>query len=278
MDPEPSEVRMKVWEEFLKGELLGQGGSGQVYAARRRSDDVEVTVKVIDLASRPDRLERFLREARLCVGLDHPNVIEVYDVRVEGETAFQIMERLPQVKDLVDRLVEGPLPIAEVLRIGEGVARGLQRIHSVGVVHRDIKPANILVSPTGAVKITDFGLARRLAAGETLTKTKIGMGTLAYIPPEQAFDARRAKATADLYSLRATLYQLLTGEVLFEGLAIEQLLEEITKSDPTPVRELRPDCPRELDALVLQLLKKDPEDRPESAEVTADLLSAMGGQ
>jgi serine/threonine protein kinase len=128
------------------------------------------------------------------------------------------------------------------------------------------------------VKITDFGLARRLASGETLTKSKIGMGTLAYIPPEQAFDARRAKPTADLYSLGATLYQLLTGEILFAGLGMQQLLEEITKSEPTPVRDLRADCPPELDALVLRLLKKDPQERPESAEATAGLIAAMRGQ
>ncbi len=268
---------MNVWDEFLKGELLGEGGSGKVYAARRRSDGWEATIKEIDLSSRSDKRVRFLREAQLCVGLDHPNVIEITEVRVEGDLAFQIMERLGGVEDLVDRLVEGPLPIAEVLRIGEGVARGLQRLHSAGVVHRDIKPANILVTPDGVVKITDFGLARRLASGETLTRSRIGMGTLAYIPPEQAFDARRAKPTADLYSLGATLYQLLTGELLFAGLGIEQLLEEITKSDPTPVREIRAECPAELEALVLRLLRKDPADRPESAEATADLIAAMRG-
>ena len=119
---------MTVWEEFLQEKQVGAGATSKVYAARRRRDGWAVTIKEIDLAGSEERRERFLREARLCIGLDHPNVIEIHEVRVEGDQAFQIMERLEGAEDLVDRLVEGPLPVEDVLRIGEGIARGLQSV------------------------------------------------------------------------------------------------------------------------------------------------------
>jgi serine/threonine protein kinase len=185
--------------------------------------------------------------------------------------------------DLRERLEsEGPLPVAEVLAVAEGVARGLEAIHASGVVHRDIKPHNVMLTADGQVKIADFGLARARESGHTLTRTNLGMGTLAYVAPEQAADARRAGPPADLYGLGATLYHALGGRAPFEQERIEDLLDAITDREPTPIRELRPDCPAKLARLVDRLLSKDPEERHASATILlkrlARLREALGAE
>ncbi len=266
---EAPRVESKVWDEFFKEKLLGEGGYGKVYAARRIEDHWMVAIKEVELRD-PDLRERFLREARLCEKLDHPNVVRIHGVRLEGKTSYQIMERVPQAKDLVDLMLEGILPIAEVLSIGEGIARGLQAIHDLGIVHRDIKPANVLVTPDGTVKITDFGLARSLESGQTLTRTRMGLGTVYYAPPEQITDARSAKPSADLYSLGATLYHLLTGKFPFADSTLEDLLGAIADEDPPPILSQRTDCPPLFSVLIHRLLAKAPEERHNCAAAVAE--------
>jgi serine/threonine-protein kinase len=272
----PSVGSKFVWDELERGPLLGEGAFGRVFAATR-SDGVEVAVKEIALAAQADLRERLEREARLCEALDHPNVVKVHSLHFEGDRAFQVMELVEGGRSLSDRLAEGPLPIAEVQDVAEGMVQGLHALHQAGVVHRDIKPANVMLSPTGQVKITDFGLARRVAPGETLTQEHVGMGTMAYTSPEQMVDARRAVAASDLYSLGATLFHLLSGAPPFQAPTVRELLEAIHEQEPPSLLELRPDCPPALAKVVHRLLGKDPIDRYASAAIAAKRLTKARG-
>jgi serine/threonine-protein kinase len=273
----PSEGSKFVWDELERGDLLGEGAFGRVFAATSRADGIRVAVKEIALGAQADLRERLEREARLCEAVAHPNVVKVHALHFEGDRAFQVMELVEGGRSLSDRLAEGPLPVAEVQGIAEGMVQGLHALHQAGVVHRDIKPANVMLSPTGQVKITDFGLARRLAPGETLTQEHMGLGTMAYTSPEQAADARRAVAASDLYSLGATLFHLLSGAPPFQASTVRELLEAIHEQEPPSLLELRPDCPPALAKVVHRLLGKDPIDRYASAAITAKRLTKARG-
>jgi serine/threonine protein kinase len=262
-----------VWEVFQKEELLGEGGFGKVFAARRRSDGWEVAIKEIALQGDNEQLERFTREARLCENLEHPNLVRIHAVRLEGDVAFQVMERV-RGKDLEQILRLGPLPIVQAFAVAESLASGLLAMHELGVIHRDIKPANVMLCEDGQVKITDFGLARSLAAGQTLTQTLMGMGTLTYVAPEQAADAKRARPPADLYSMGATLYHALAWRPPFDAGSLEELLAAIDAQEPVPLLDLRPDCPPALARVVERLLAKDPDDRYPNAKILLRRLGA----
>ncbi|MBX3472090.1 MAG: protein kinase [Planctomycetes bacterium] len=262
-------------EEFeLLGEI-GRGATGRVYAARQRLLDRLVAVKVLrsDLGEDEEGQRRFLREARVCVKIDSPYVVQVHDVRMVYGRACLIMELIngPSAKD---RLAGGALPIAQVVRIGLDVANALQAAHKVGVVHRDIKPANILLVPDGPAKLSDFGIAKELDSVESLTATGEGLGTLAYVSPEQATEARSVTPKTDLYGLGATLYHLAAGRPPFLPTSAKVLLE-IMDRPPPPVTSFRPDCPSDLAALIHQLLEKDPARRPASAAAAGERLLGL---
>jgi eukaryotic-like serine/threonine-protein kinase len=166
----------------------------------------------------------------------------------------------------------GPLPLPAALKVAEDIARGLDVAHRGGLVHRDIKPANILVTPQGLAKLSDFGIAKALGTLEsTLTVTGQGLGSLDYVSPEQAEDAKRVSPASDLYSLGATLYHLLAGKPPFEVKSVADLVR-VFDEPPPPLRALRPDCPPEVVALVERLLEKEPDDRPPSAAAVAERL------
>jgi serine/threonine protein kinase len=260
-------------DEFELLDELGKGGMGRVWAARDRLMDREVAIKILHPALRldPEELERFLREARFCCQVKSSYVVEVHGVRMSQGRPFIVMELVqgPSVKDRVDA---GPLPILDVLRIGEDVARALEAAAQAGIVHRDIKPANILLSPCGVAKLTDFGIAKHREA-QPLTETGTGLGSVTYMPPEQAHNAREADARADVYGLGATLYHLVAGEPPFpraDRMNLLRVLEMVTSAPPPPIE--RDDCPRDLKHLVMRMLSKDPAERPESA---ADVFQAL---
>ncbi len=256
-----------IWGDYEKGVLLGEGSFGQVFAAKRRSDGQAVAIKELAIFD-TGMLQRFRREELLCEGLDHPNLVQILEVREDEGGLYHVMELIEGGHDLKDyMLAHGPLPVAEVLGIAEAVGRGLQAIHEAGLVHRDIKPANVMRTPSGRLKITDFGLARAQEGGQTLTQMdNKGMGTISYISPEQAIDARRVGPQSDLYSLGATLYQALTGSLPFPQSNIGELLLAITQGEPIKVEELRSDCPRALSKLIHRLLARDPGERFVSSE------------
>jgi serine/threonine protein kinase len=243
---------------------LGVGGMGQVYLTehlvmRRRS-----AVKVLParLTADPSAIERFQREARAVAALDHPNIVRAYDIDTADDLHFLVMEYVDGVslQELVAR--SGPIEPAAAANYVAQAACGLQHAHEAGWVHRDIKPANLLLDRTGTVKVLDLGLARLLADDtEPLTGATDALGTADYLAPEQASNSHAADIRADVYSLGATLYFLLAGRPPFpEGTPAQKVLWHQTKR-PQPIRDLRPDVPAGLAAVLDRMMPKDPVDR-----------------
>ena len=267
-----------VREDYEQLRELGRGASGAVYAARHRASGREVAIKVLaqrlegDAAART----RFLREAR--VRLDSPYVVPTYEAREEQGTVFLVLELVDGVP-LDERLAQGPVSLAEALRWGEHIARGLAAAHAGGVVHRDVKPANVLLDRrSGLARLADFGIAKRLVGDSLggLTATGTGIGTITYVSPEQAEDAKRVSPQSDLYSLGATLFHLIAGRPPFPP--GPELLQQLFEDDPPPLQRLVPACPKEVARLVARLLEKDPEDRPPSAQASADQLAELSAR
>jgi Protein kinase domain len=254
--------------------LLGEGGSGRVYRAWWEPAQRWVAVKLLDAGHEEESLEykRFLREAETVARLDSPYVVKVHDVRRSAVgRPYSIME-LVEGPSLGGLLQRRPLHVVEALRVAEDVARALAAAAGVGVVHRDVKPGNVLIDRRGArAKLCDFGLAKDLDVKmETLTKTGIGLGTLAYLPPEQMTEARHARPSADVYSLGATLYHMLAGRPPFEPTNGRDLLK-IVRDAPPSLHARRPDCPPQVVGLVHVMLSKDPEERPDAKRVASGL-------
>ena len=264
----------RVLDDYEPLEELGRGAAGTVVRARHRASGREVAVKLLHdrVGADPVERERFLREAAVCRRIQSPHVVAVLEARVEGPRAFLAME-LVRGGTLRERILAGPLSIPDVVRVGLGVARGLAAAHAVGVIHRDVKPGNVLLTPEGGVKVADFGLAKDAASPVQLTKTREGMGTLAYLAPEQASDAKRVDARVDLYSLGATLFHAATGRLPFTP--GPNVLADIFEQVPAPLTALRPDCPPALAKLVARLLEKDPDDRPPEARLVAAALEKL---
>jgi len=258
-------------------EKLGQGGMGAAYRARHLGLEKDVVVKVLPPAfgSSPELRERFLREARATAKLSHPNVVHVYDVGDEGGVLYYVMEYVPGESLHALSARRAPLPLAEATRLVSEVARGLAAAHEAGIVHRDVKPANVLVTPKGAAKVVDFGLAQD-AAQEGLSASGQLLGTPHYMAPEQASGA--ADARSDLYALGVVYYKLLTGALPFQGgSAFHVLSQHVRRPAPTP-RERRPEVPDSVCAVVLRLLAKDPGERYASAEELLDVLERVAGE
>jgi Tol biopolymer transport system component len=257
---------------------LGAGGMGEVYRARdtRLGRDVAIKILHSDLTADAEVRNRFEREARTISGLNHPNICTLFDIGREGDTAYVVME-LVEGETLAQRLSGGPLPAAEVLRIGAQIADALELAHRAGAVHRDLKPGNVMLTRSGA-KLMDFGLARpALVAGspggamtqsptiaQPLTAQGTIVGTFQYMAPE-LLAGREADARADLWALGCVLYEMATGKSAFEGKSQAHLIAAIMNQDPPPMAQLAPMTPPTLDQLVRGLLAKDPEDRIQTA-------------
>jgi serine/threonine-protein kinase len=222
----------------------------------------------------PQRVERFMQEARVTAALDHPNVVRVYDVGHFGDRAYLVAELL-EGETLRARISRGPMPIAEVIRIGVEVARGLDTAHAAGLVHRDLKPDNIFLTRTGTTKILDFGIAKLAQhdAGrdKLATVTGVVLGTAGYLAPEQ-IRGETVDARADLFALGSVLFEMLTGSQAFGRDHMVDTLHAILH-DPTPDPGAQRDAlPGPLGDLVMKLLEKSPDARVQSApEVIASL-------
>jgi WD40 repeat protein len=249
---------------------------GSVFRARDPVLGREVAVKVVSaeaLASDPSLLERFHREATSSTAVRHPNIVAVLDAGQIERLPYLVLELVPggSLKDLLKR--SGKLEPRAAAALMAQVARGLAAIHDAGLVHRDLKPDNVLLDERGTPKIADFGLVRAKSA-DALTRTGEVLGTYEYMAPEQAEGGHGVDARADIYALGATLYALLTGRPPFEGKGYE-VLKHALLEDVKPPSALVPGMPRELDALVLGLLAKEPEKRPQTASVAAAELEAF---
>ena len=249
----------------------------RVYLAHDNVLDREVALKVLreQYADDEEFVERFRREAKNAASLNHPSIVQVYDRgRDKDGTYYMAMEYVPG-GTLKDRIAEGgPLDPREAARIGSRVAEALSVAHDRGIVHRDIKSQNVLLDASAGVKVADFGIARA-ASSETMTETNSVWGTAAYMSPEQV-GGKRVGPASDLYSLGVVLYEMLTGELPFRaGDPIATAMKHINEPAPHP-KEANPAVPETLDALVVKLLAKEPEDRYASAEDLAEDLRRVG--
>lgn len=268
------------------GDLIGRGGMAEVHIGYDTRLGRTVAIKILraDLARDPSFQTRFRREAQAAAGLNHPAIVAVYDT---GEDSVVGASGMPQaVPFIVMEYVEGhtvrdilkgdvAAPIDEAVEIVAGVLAALDYSHHAGLVHRDIKPANVMLTPTGAVKVMDFGIARALAdAGQSMTQTQAVVGTAQYLSPEQA-RGESVDTRSDLYSTGCLLFELLTGRPPFIGDSpVSVAYQHVREPAPRP-SQFASDVPESLDKIVLRALAKDPNERYSSAQAFASDLNAF---
>ena len=261
---------------------LGAGGMGEVYRARdsRLRRDVAIKVLPPELATDPDRNQRFEQEARAASGLNHHNIVTIHDIGSSDSTVFIAME-LVEGKTLREILLTGALPTRRLLDIACQIADGLAKAHSAGIVHRDLKPENVMVSKDGVVKILDFGLAKLLKnqpeeGTDVPTATRAGtvMGTVGYMSPEQA-SGRPLDFRSDQFSLGSIFYEMATGKRAFERSTSAETLTAIIREEAEPVERLNASVPGPFRWLVERCLQKDPEERYASTRDLARDLKSM---
>jgi serine/threonine-protein kinase len=258
---------------------LARGGMADVYAA---SDEVlgrRVAVKMLHANYATDEafVQRFRREAQAAANLTHPNIVSIYDTGKDGGNYFIVMELVEgrTLRDVVRS--EGPLLPRRAAEIASEVAAALAVAARGGLAHRDVKPGNILLTDTGSVKVTDFGIARAWDDSEELTRTGAVIGTATYFSPEQA-QGRPADGRSDLYALGVVLFEMLTGRPPFSGETPVSVAYQHVSETATVPSTTNPDVPPELDAIVMRALQKNPADRYQTAEeMRGDLLRFLGG-
>jgi beta-lactam-binding protein with PASTA domain/tRNA A-37 threonylcarbamoyl transferase component Bud32 len=269
------------------GDLLGRGGMAEVRGAVDRRLGRPVAVKQLrtDLATDPTFQARFRREAQSAAGLNHPTIVAVYDTGEEpdpqtGISVPYIVMELVEGSTLRDVLRDGRKILPErALELTQGVLEALSYSHKAGIIHRDIKPANVMLTPTGAVKVMDFGIARAVAdTSATMTQTAAVIGTAQYLSPEQA-RGETVDARSDIYSAGCLLYELLVGRPPFVGESPVSVAYQHVREAPVPPSQLDPVISADIDAVTLKALAKDPADRYQSArEMKADIARVLAGQ
>lgn len=287
---------------------IGAGGMGEVYKARDTRLDRTVAIKILpaELSADPERRTRLEREARAVAALSHPHICMLHDIGTHDGTTYLVMEHLAG-ESLAQRLMRGPLPVAQALELGTQIADALDAAHKHGIIHRDLKPGNVMLTRGGSgrsgvttAKLLDFGLAKLAAHGERpalaggasvptqaapVTAEGTILGTLQYMAPEQ-LEGKEADARTDLWALGALLYEMVTGARAFEGESAVSLIGAILEREPTPIAARQPLVPLALDRLVRQCLAKAPDDRPDTAHdfandlrgirETVDMVGAVG--
>ena len=255
-------------------ELIGGGGMADVYKAQDKLLDRAVAVKILhqQYANDAEFVEKFRREATAAAKLAHPNIVNIYDVGEDGGSQYIVMEYVsgPTLKEVIQQ--KGCLEPIEAVRIAKEIASALESAHRNNLVHCDIKPHNILVMPDGHIKVTDFGIARAVSAS-TMTYSGSVMGSVHYFSPEQA-KGTVITTKSDVYSLGVVLYEMLTGQLPFNGETSVSIALKHLQEEPVPIRQLKPSIPPVLEAIVQKAMSKDPADRPSSTELYADLNQA----
>jgi len=263
------------------GRQLGAGGMARVYLGHDRLLDRQVAVKVLSepYASDPQFVERFRREASAAAGLNHPNIVAVYDRGEADGSYYIVMEYLagPDLKQVIRG--RAPLPPGQAIDYAQQILAALGAAHRRDVVHRDVKPQNVLVAEDGRLKVTDFGIARAGAQSD-MTEAGSVIGTAQYLSPEQA-RGDEVTAASDCYAVGIVLYEMLTGRVPFDGDRPVAVAMKQISDTPVPPRVVEPDVPPELDAIVMRALAKRPSERYRTAEelsqALADARAAIDG-
>ncbi len=260
--------------EIIK--TIGEGGMANVYLANDTILDRKVAIKVLrgDLSNDEKFIRRFKREALSVSNLSHPNIVEVYDVGEEDGNYYIVMEYIEgkTLKQLLQK--RGALTLNEVIDIMAQLTDGLAHAHEAYIIHRDIKPQNIMIEDNGLVKITDFGIAMALNSTQ-LTQTNSVMGSVHYLPPEQA-NGKGSTVKSDIYSLGILMYELLTGSVPFKGdTAVEIALKHMKEKIPS-IRKQNPTIPQSVENIVLKATAKNPKNRYDNVrDMYKDLQTAL---
>ena len=260
--------------EIIK--TIGEGGMANVYLAEDTILERKVAIKVLrgDLSNDEKFIRRFKREALSVSNLSHPNIVEVYDVGEEDGNYYIVMEYIEgkTLKQLLQK--RGALTLTEVIDIMSQLTDGLAHAHEAYIIHRDIKPQNIMIEDNGRIKITDFGIAMALNSTQ-LTQTNSVMGSVHYLPPEQA-NGKGSTVKSDIYSLGILMYELLTGSVPFKGdTAVEIALKHMKEKIPS-VRKQNPTIPQSVENIILKATAKNPKNRYDSVrEMYNDLQTAL---
>jgi serine/threonine-protein kinase len=256
-------------------DTLGRGGMGVVYRARQTKLGRVVALKMILTGAHAAEadLARFRTEAVAIARLQHPNIVQIFEVGEHGGLPFLSLEFCPGGG--LDSKLKGPLPPQQAGELVRTLAGAVQAAHQAGIIHRDLKPANILFLADGTPKITDFGLAKKIEGGDGLTQTGAILGTPSYMAPEQAGgDSRRVTTLVDVYALGAILYECLTGRPPFRAATAIDTLLQVLERQPEPPAALRPGIDRGLELICLKCLTKEPAQRYASADqLAADLAS-----
>jgi eukaryotic-like serine/threonine-protein kinase len=272
--------RGAIIDKYCIEHVLGRGGFAVVYRANHLLLGTPVAIKLIRpraLARQPGLAGLLCQEARFAARINHPNVVRVHDVTHNERITYVVMEYIDG-RSLAEVIrLSGPLPPAEVVRVGLGVAAGLRVGLAQGLIHRDIKPANILLPHQGEVKIVDLGLALGSAPGdevqdETPAGQSVVVGTYGYMSPEQATDARKVDFRSDIYGLGATLYEAATGTLPFPARDPARWLQLQRQEVVPPPQSRRPGLPGPLCALLTAMLARQPEERPGSYEALETAL------
>jgi hypothetical protein len=260
--------------------MIAEGGMAVLYRAHQIGMDRTVAIKIMLPTVTPNSqaAERFAQECKLAARLSHPNIVSVYDVGMIGpRQAYLVMEYIDGISLSNELSQNGPPSPATAITIISQVLKGLEEAHSAGIIHRDLKPDNILLQKKSHrsdwVKIVDFGIANLADRSKRLTKTGSFIGTPAYMSPEQ-FRGKALDTRVDLYSIGLVLYEILTGEVPFEGETPDVVMMKHLIDEPLPVTQLRPHLPACLDPIIIKALAKDPAHRFQTAAEFREALAS----
>jgi serine/threonine protein kinase len=255
-------------------EKVAEGGMGSIYRGRHRQTGQIVAVKIMPahMASNATLLRRFEQEFRAASKLDHPNIVRALDYGDNGTTPYLVMEFV-EGESLGQRIErDGRMPEAEAIRLIAQVAQGLHRAHKQGIIHRDVKPDNVMVTPEGTAKLADLGLVKEVDADLNLTKTGRGLGTPHFMAPEQFRSAKDADIRCDVYSLGATLYMMVTGELPFRSNGPLDAWMKKMNNDLIPPRQIVPSLSERVDWAIRRAMSPNKEQRPNTCrEFVEDL-------